>query len=66
MKKKILILCGTVSMLLSFFILYFAYTPKTGPIGNGVNDTLVWIQFCVGFISGICAFGMAFTIKVKS
>lgn len=66
MKKRLLIICGTVLILLSFLILNIAYTPKAGPIGNGIKDTLVWIQFCTGVISGICAFGLVFTIKEKN
>ena len=56
---------GIFLLLLSFLTLYNAYTPKVGPIGNGLNFKIVWIQFSTQLISGISAFFLAYNLGNK-
>lgn len=65
MRKWIILLCGIFLLLLSFWTLYYAYTPKVGPIGNGLNYKLVWIQFGAEFISGVSLIFLAFNLRTK-
>ncbi|MET3194795.1 hypothetical protein [Bacillus sp. OAE603] len=66
MKKWILLICGTFLLVLSFWTLYYAYTPKVGQIGNGPNDKLVWLQSITQFLSGISALFLAFNMRKNS
>lgn len=65
MKKWILLLCGTFLVFLSIWTIYYAYTPKVGPIGNGLNYKLIWFQSSFQFISGISSLFLAFNLRGK-
>lgn len=52
MQKYIVLFGGVFLLGLSFVFLYFSYTPRVGPIGNGPNDKLIWFNFTVQFITG--------------
>jgi len=65
MKKWTLLICGTCLLFLSTLTLYYTYTPKVGPIGNGPNYTLVWLLASTQFLSGICALFLAFNLRGK-
>jgi len=65
MSKWILLVCGIFLLLLSFWTLYYAYTPKVGPIGNGPNYILVWVQFIIQFTPGIISLRLAFNSRKK-
>jgi hypothetical protein len=63
MRKIVIIICSVCMLLLSFWGLYYAYTPKAGPIGNGGNYKFVWFQFSTQFISGICFLFLGINMK---
>lgn len=65
MRKLILVLCGIFLLLVSFWTLYYAYAPKAGPIGDGFNNKLVWIQFGAQFISGVSFIFIALNLKTN-
>ncbi len=65
MWKWISLMCGIFLLLLSFWTLYYAYTPKVGPIGNGPNYKFVWFQFSTQFISEICGVSLAIKMRKK-
>jgi hypothetical protein len=65
MRKKIVLICGIITVLLSFWTLYYAYSPKVGPIGNGPNYLLIWFQFSILFISGVCSILLVLSSKKK-
>ncbi|WP_088043144.1 hypothetical protein [Bacillus sp. EAC] len=65
MRKLIVLFCGIFLVSLSFWTLYYGYSPKVGVIGNGPNDKLIWFQFGTQFLSGICALFLAFNLRKK-
>jgi lysylphosphatidylglycerol synthetase-like protein (DUF2156 family) len=61
--RKLLFLPSMILILISFWIVYYSFTPKVGPIGNGVNLVDVWIQFFTLFILGVFFLFTAFIIN---
>ena len=55
MWKYVLLIAGSAMVINSFFMLYISYAPRVGPIGEGPNDTLVWVTSVASFIGGSCA-----------
>lgn len=51
---KYVLLCGGLGIIsVSFFGLYSAFAPRTGPIGNGPHLGWIWFNFSVFFITGL-------------
>jgi len=63
MGKILLFLFSFIWIFFSFWILYDAYTPKAGPIGNGVNTNSVYIWFISTFSLGILLFSTALILN---
>jgi len=45
MRGYLFLILGVLLLILSISFLYNGYAPKVGPIGNGPNHTLVWVNF---------------------
>lgn len=61
--RKYLVLFGGICIIsTSFYGLYSAYAPKTGPLGNGPDEVWVWFNFLVFFITGLAFLGLAATM----
>ncbi|CAG7657859.1 hypothetical protein ACFQI7_33555 [Paenibacillus allorhizosphaerae] len=55
MKSFILLtVIGCITMIAAIVQYWYAYLPKVGPIGNGPNDTMIWISFLILITLGGC------------
>jgi fatty acid desaturase len=63
MRKVFLIILSVIFFLTSFWTLYDGYTPKVGPIGNGVNTHAVFIKFISLFLWGVLSLSMALILN---
>ncbi|MBP0727348.1 hypothetical protein J5Y03_19595 [Bacillus sp. RG28] len=63
MGKILLFILSFIWIATSFWILYDAYTPKAGPIGNSVNTNSVYIGFISTFSLGILLFSIALILN---
>lgn len=51
---KYVLLCGGLGIIsVSFFGLYSAFAPRTGPIGNGPHLGWIWFNFAVFSLTGL-------------
>ncbi|CAM3090557.1 hypothetical protein PALU110988_00440 [Paenibacillus lupini] len=65
------LVAGPMSIFMAIIYYWNSYRPRTGPVGNGPNDDLIWTNFLVMTITGGCfilvgILGFVITRKVHS
>lgn len=65
MRKYVLLVSSSIMIVLAVWELIYAYIPKTGPIGNGLNMTRIWFQSSASFIGGVSFLSLAIYQIIK-